>query len=109
MTARLLITEPIVDSVIHDLQASYTVDVGKRGQFNTEQPLIEAVGQYDALLTMLSNPITNKVINAGRQLKVIANHAVGYNNIDLEAAQQANIPVANTPGVVSQSTADLTM
>jgi glyoxylate reductase len=58
---------------------------------------------------MLSNPISREVIEAGGKLKVIANHAVGYNNIDLEAAKENDVKVANTPDVLTQSSADLAM
>lgn len=109
MTSRILITEPIIDSVIQDLRTQYHVDIGKRGQFNTEQALVDVVGDYDALLSMLSNPVTERVIKSGTRLKIIANHAVGYNNIDLQAAKKAGIHVANTPDVVTRSTADFTI
>ncbi|HYW35963.1 MAG TPA: D-glycerate dehydrogenase [Balneolaceae bacterium] len=108
MAARILITEPIVDSVIENLQKDYTVDVGRRGQFNSVDALCEVIDRYDALMPMLSNPITAEVIEAGENLRIIANHAVGYNNIDIEAAKNANIHVANTPGVLTEACADLT-
>lgn len=109
MSACILITEPIIQSVIDDLRTDYKVDVGKRGQFNTEQQLVDVIGDYDALLPMLSNPVTKNVIEAGEKLKIIANHAVGYNNIDLEAAQKTGVKVANTPDVLTESSADLAM
>lgn len=108
MNGRILITEPIVDEVIEDLKTEYTVDVGERGQFNQEDDLVDVIGRYDAVLSMLSNPITEKVIEAGSRLKIVANYAVGYDNIDLDAARKAGVHVANTPGVLSESCADLT-
>ena len=109
MAYRVLITEPIVDSVIQRLNEHFRVDVGERGDFNEERQLIKAIPHYDALLPMLSNPVTKDVIEAGTKLKIIANHAVGYNNIDLEAAKKNSIKVANTPDVLTQSSADLAM
>lgn len=109
MAYRVLITEPIVESVILRLREHFRVDVGQRGDFNTEEQLLKAIPNYDALLPMLSNPITKRVIESGSKLKVIANHAVGYNNIDLQAAKNNNIKVANTPDVLTQSSADLAM
>ena len=109
MGMRVLITEPIVDSVIEKLREKYRVDVGNRGDFETEEQLISVIGEYDALLPMLSTPITPQVIDAGSKLKVIANHAVGYNNIDLDAAKSAGIKVANTPDVLTESSADCAM
>lgn len=109
MSYRVLITEPIVESVIHRLEKHFRVDVGQRGDFNNEEQLEKAIPNYDALLPMLSNPITARVIEAGSKLKIIANHAVGYNNIDLEAAKKSDVKVANTPDVLTQSSADLGM
>lgn len=109
MPQRVLITEPIVDSVIDKLREHFLVDVGERGVFNSEEALTDKIKGYDALLPMLSNPVTEQVIEAGSNLKIIANHAVGYNNIDLEAAQKNNIKVANTPDVLTQSSADMAM
>ncbi len=109
MSKRVLITEPIIPSVIDKLKKHYQVDVGERGTYNDEQTLIDAISGYEALLPMLSNPITEKVIAAGSNLEIIANHAVGYNNIDLEAAHKHNIAVANTPDVLTDSCAEFTI
>lgn len=106
MSPRVLVTEPIIPSVIEKLEERYTVDVGERGTYNDEDSLIEAIPKYDAILPMLSNPITEDVIAAGSKLKIIANHAVGYNNIDLEAAAEHDVRVANTPGVLTDSCAE---
>lgn len=109
MAKRVLITEPIVDSVIQHLRDHYEVVVGKRAEFSNEEALIEAVPGFDALLPMLSCPITANVLSAGDKLKIVANHAVGYNNIDLDAVRNAGIKVANTPDVLTESTADCAM
>jgi glyoxylate reductase len=108
MAARILITEPIVNDVIEDLEAEFRVDVGERGQFNRAGQLVEVIGRYDALLSMLSNPVTEEVIKAGSNLKIVANYAVGYDNIDLKAAQRAGIYVSNTPDVLTEACADFT-
>ncbi len=109
MSKRILITEPIIPSVIDKLEKRYQVDLGERGTYNDEQALVNDIRAYDALLPMLSNPITGKVIAAGENLDIIANHAVGYNNIDLEAAQKHDVAIANTPGVLTDSCAEFTI
>lgn len=109
MSKRILITEPIIPSVIERLKEHFTVDVGERGDYNTEEALIADISGYHALLPMLSNPITENVIKAGDKLQIIANHAVGYNNIDVEAAHRQNVYVANTPGVLTDSCAEFTL
>jgi glyoxylate reductase len=71
--------------------------------------LLESVKGVDALLPILTDRIDGEVMDAaGPQLKIIANFAVGYNNIDVDAATQRKIPVTNTPGVLTETTADLT-
>lgn len=109
MSHRVLVTEPIIPSVIEKLQMHFQVDVGERGTYNTEETLIRDISDYDAILTMLSNPITGDVLAAANRLKVVANHAVGYNNIDLEAAKRHNTHIANTPGVLTDSCAEFTI
>jgi glyoxylate reductase len=108
MEEKILITEPIIKDVIEGLEKEFQVDVGERGKFSQVEKLTEVIGQYDALLPMLSNPVTEEVIEAGSSLKIIANYAVGYDNIDIEAAKKAGVHVANTPGVLSESCADFT-
>lgn len=109
MTKRVLVTEPIVDSVLDFLRGHFDVKVGARGDFDTEADLAGAVPGFDALLPMLSNPVTARVLEAGGDLKVVANHAVGYNNIDLEAARRLGIRVSNTPDVLTEASADCAM
>lgn len=109
MPKRVLVTEPIIPSVIDTLKEYFEVDVGERGTYNNEQALIEDIPRYHALLPMLSNPVTADVIQAGEQLEIVANHAVGYNNIDVEAAHSHQIHVANTPDVLTDSCAEFTL
>jgi len=109
MKQRVLVTEPIIPSVIEKLKTHYAVDVGERGTYNSEQQLVKDIGDYDAILPMLSNPITENVLAAGDNLKIVANHAVGYNNIDVKAAADHNVYVANTPGVLTDSCAEFTI
>lgn len=105
---KVLVTEPLPGDAIDRLSQKYEVTVAERGSLKTEEDLVNAVGDYDALLTILSNPVTSKVLEAAPRLKIIANYAVGYNNIDTDAAQKLGIRVANTPDVLTDATADLT-
>lgn len=73
----------------------------------SKEELLEAVADQDALISMLSDPIDAEVIAAGKELKVIANYAVGFNNIDLAASTKRGIAVVNTPDVLTDATADL--
>ena len=70
--------------------------------------LIEEAQKASGLLTMLSDTIDRELINSAGNLKVIANLAVGFDNIDLDYATEKNIAVCNTPDVLTDTTADLT-
>jgi glyoxylate reductase len=74
----------------------------------TRQELIDKLraGSYNALYCLLTNPIDAEVMDAAPGLKIIANMAVGYNNIDVAEATRRGIPVSNTPGVLTDTTAD---
>jgi glyoxylate reductase len=63
-------------------------------------------GNYDALYCMLTNPIDAEVLDAAPALKIVANMAVGYNNIDVEEATRRRVAVTNTTGVLTDTTAD---
>lgn len=66
------------------------------------------LGQADAAIVTLGDRIDAATIHAATRLKILANYAVGYNNIDLAAAQQRGLIVTNTPDVLTDATADLT-
>ena len=70
--------------------------------------LLQIVKGVDALLPMLTDRIDDELLDAaGSQLKIVANNAVGYDNIDVAAAKRHNVVVTNTPGVLTETTADL--
>jgi glyoxylate reductase len=75
----------------------------------SEEELIELFEDADGVVTLVSDPITRRVIEANPHLRVISNFGVGTNNIDLEAAREQSVVVTNTPGVLTDATADLTM
>jgi glyoxylate reductase len=78
-------------------------------QSRSEDEVIELLHDADAAVILLSDPITRRVLDACPRLRIVANFAVGYNNIDLEAAAARGVVVTNTPGVLTEATADLTM
>jgi glyoxylate reductase len=69
--------------------------------------LVRRAADADALLTMLCDPIDAAVFDAGKRLRIIAQMAVGYDNVDVAAATERGILVTNTPGVLTETTADL--
>ncbi len=72
------------------------------------EDLLKAAAESQALITYLSDPIDRDVIARARDLKIIANYGAGYNNIDVTEAARRGIWVTNTPGVLHETTADLT-
>jgi glyoxylate reductase len=74
-----------------------------------EDELITILSEADAAITLLSDPLTRRVLESNSNLRIVANHAVGYNNIDIAAARELGITVTNTPGVLTEATADFTL
>ena len=75
----------------------------------TKKELIKNAKDADALISLLTDKIDKEVINSLTNCKVIANYAVGYNNIDVKYANSKNIIVTNTPDTLTDSTADLAL
>jgi glyoxylate reductase len=71
------------------------------------QELAKLLSGADGAITLLTEPITDDVFEREPQLKVVSNLAVGYDNIDVEAATRRKVAVCNTPGVLTDATADL--
>jgi glyoxylate reductase len=75
----------------------------------TEDEMITLLAEADAAITLLSDPITRRVLEENPNLRCVSNFAVGYNNVDIDAARELGVTVTNTPGVLTEATADLTM
>ncbi len=107
---RVFITRGIPQEGIDILiSGGVEVDVFPHDRQPTKEEIIEGVRDADALISLLTDSIDAEVIDAGKNLKVIGNYAVGYNNIDVDYARKKGIVVVNTPGVLTDATADLTM
>lgn len=99
-----LLPQPAMDK----LQAYFTVTVNPENRVLSSDEITRNISGKDALLCLLTDTIDKRVIEASTQLKVISNYAVGFNNIDITAATRKGIPVCNTPGILTDTTADLT-
>jgi len=106
---KVLLTEPITKDVQDFLEHFSDLKIGKRGHFITQEAVAEVIPEFDYLLCMLTTPVQKKVLEAGKKLKLVANFAVGYNNIDLKSATDLGILVCNTPDVLTEATADTTL
>ncbi len=87
--------------------AGLDVEIFPEDRQLTKEEIIRGAKNADALISLLSDPIDRKVIDSAPKLKVIGNYAVGFNNIDVEYAKEKGIVVVNTPGVLTETTADL--
>jgi len=105
---KVVITRNIPEAGIQLLKKHFKqVTVISEGNFCNRKSLIKEIKDADALLCLLTEKIDKKIIDAGEKLNIIANYAVGYNNIDLDYATQKGIYVTNTPGILTETTADL--
>ena len=91
---------------LEQLQQVATVEVWPERQPPPYEVLLEKIKTIDGLLCLLTDRIDQQLIAAGTSLKVISQMAVGYDNIDVLAATARHIPVGNTPGVLTDATAD---
>ena len=80
---------------------------GPKGELPSINELIQAVKQVDVLIPRGTQPVPGRVMMANPNLRGIANYGVGYDNIDVAFATRLGIPVTNTPGVLTETTADL--
>ena len=103
----VLVTRRIPSSALARLEDACDVDLYDRGDLPHDELLSRIPGKQ-ALVSVVTDTIDRAVLEAGRDLKVIATIAVGYNNIDVAAARERGIIVTNTPDVLTESTADLT-
>src|SRR3989338_6414901 len=105
---KIIITQEI-PKIAEELlkKAGHSVVVLSQDGPPSREKLLESVKGADAMISVLSDKIDGEVMDGGRaRLKIIANYAVGYDNIDLDAAKQRNIVVTNTPGVLTEAVAE---
>ena len=108
MPGRVFITQPIPEPGPTLVRNVATVESNPQSRILTRDELREKVAGRDAVLCLLTDPIDASVLGAAKGCRVFSNMAVGYNNIDVAAATKLGILVTNTPGVLTECTADLT-
>ncbi len=105
---KVFVTVRLPEEVLADIRSEHEVDAYDRDQPMDRARLLDSVGDLEGLLCTITDRIDDELLDRAPHLKMIANLAVGYDNIDLQAATSRGIPVSNTPGVVTDATADLT-
>ncbi len=104
---KIFITRKIPKPGLDLLYKEHELDINPHDRFLTKEEIIKGVQGKDGLISLLSDKIDKDIITCESKLKMIANYAVGYNNIDIEAATKIGIPVSNTPGVLTDTTAEM--
>ena len=107
---KVLVTRKWPESVEKKLSETFDVTLNVNDSPLTEDELINAMQNYDAVLPTVTDKVSNKVIECqNRKAKIIGNFGVGFNNIDIDSSKKNNIVVTNTPEVLTDCTADIAM
>lgn len=110
MKPKVFVTRRLPEEAMQLLEEKFEVDCNPHDRVLTREELLAGVKGADGILPLLTDRIDGELLDAaGPQLKIVANYAVGFNNIDVPACTARKIPASNTPGVLTDTTADLTM
>ncbi len=104
---RVLLTGRIPDEVMAVLTEACTVEANREDRPMERARVLDLIKDKDGLLSMITDSVDGELMDRAPRLRMIANMAVGYNNIDVKAATARGIPVSNTPGVLTDATAEL--
>jgi glyoxylate reductase len=109
MKPKVYITRRIPEQILKRLSTTYDVRMWDKEDIQVPYEILEKeIEDIDGLLCLLTENIDDSLLSKAKKLKIIANMAVGYNNIDINSATKRGIMVTNTPGVLTETTADLT-
>lgn len=103
---KIYVTRPIFDEALEKLKREAHVEANSGDEPLSKQELISQLRESDGALTFITDTIDQEVLDAAAKLKVVANFAVGINNIAVDAATNMGVVVTNTPGVLTETTAD---
>ncbi len=110
MKPKVFLTRRLPQGAMEVLEENFDLQCNPHDRVLTRQELLEGVKGMDGILPLLTDRIDGELLDAaGPQLKMVANYAVGYNNIDLAACTARKVAASNTPGVLTDTTADLAM
>lgn len=108
MPPKVLLTQKLLPEAMAYLKNHADFELAAEEGFPTHEDIMTKIKNKQGLLCLLTEKIDKEIIDAAPDLKVIANCAVGFNNIDVSYAREKGIVVTNTPGVLTDTTADLT-
>lgn len=107
MRPKIFVTRRIPQPGLDLLEDHFEVALNEEDRVLTREEILDGLKGKEALLCLLTDFIDGQMIELATSLRVISNYAVGFNNIDVKAATVRGIPVTNTPGVLTETTADL--
>jgi glyoxylate reductase len=108
MKPRLFITRELFDDVIARLSQYFDIEIWDRYHHPPYEVLLEKVRDVDALVSLLTDRIDCNLLSNAPRLRIVAQYAVGFDNVDVECATRLGIYVTNTPDVISDTVAELT-
>ncbi len=104
---KVYITRPIMEAGINLLKKYFEVTVQPEERDLTDEEFLTAISGYDGVLTMLTNKVDENTFKSTPSVKVFANYAVGFNNIDVDMASDYGVAITNTPNALTMATAEL--
>jgi lactate dehydrogenase-like 2-hydroxyacid dehydrogenase len=104
---KIFITRKIPEAGLEILRKEHEIEINLHDRVLTKKEIIKGLGGKDGLLCLLTDQIDADIINSEPKLKMIANYAVGVDNIDIKVATKNKIPVSNTPDVLTNATAEM--
>jgi glyoxylate reductase len=107
MKPKVFLTRKLPPKAMQRLFEYTELEFNKEDRVLSKKEIMEGVQEKDAMLCLLTDTIDGEIMDANPNLKIIANYAVGFNNIDVDAATQRNIPITNTPGALTETSADM--
>jgi glyoxylate reductase len=104
---KIFVTRAIPERGLTMLKRVHEVEVNPHDRVLTKDEILEGVQGKEGLVCLLTDTIDKEIITSEPRLKMIANYAVGYDNIDVQTATERGIPVSNTPDVLTNATAEM--
>ena len=104
---KIFITRKIPETGLEILKKYHDIKVNSYDGGLTKKEIIQGIKGKDGLLCLLTDQIDKEIIDSEPRLKMIANYAVGFDNIDVKTATRKGIPVSNTPGVLTDATSEM--
>jgi len=101
------VTRPVFDDAVEKLRREVDVELNAEDRILSKKELIERLRDKDGALTLLTDAIDLEVLESAPKLKVVANFAVGFNNVAIDSATKMGVAVTNSPCSLTYITAEI--